>query len=188
MMHAPRIPKSGPPPNSSYSNRVLSRFKLAATLSPAVARGGPGGHEPGELFPESREQELDRSFAGFQKDVADKAIADDDPHVPFVNIATLDIPDKAGGPRTILIQGSRRASQLVPLFILGAHVHEPNAGVGHAQDRLGVNRPHDAVLVEVFGLGVHVGADVDDHDRPLVGREDRGNAGPADAGEEHAWR
>ena len=35
MMHAPRMPSSGPPPNSSYSNRVLSRFRLAATLGPA---------------------------------------------------------------------------------------------------------------------------------------------------------
>ena len=64
MMHAPRMPSSGPPPNSSYSNRVLSRFRLAATLGPA----SPGriGHEPGELFPERREQELDGPFAGLQ--------------------------------------------------------------------------------------------------------------------------
>ena len=37
MMQAPRMPSSGPPPNSSYSNRVLSRFRLAAIFWPGVA-------------------------------------------------------------------------------------------------------------------------------------------------------
>ncbi len=58
-------------------------------------------------------------------------------------------------------------------------------GLATSEDRLGVNRPHDAVLVEVLGLGVHVGADVDDHDRPLVRREDRGDPRASDAGQEH---
>ena len=37
MMQAPRMPRSGPPPNSSYSNRDLSLLRLRGHLGPGVA-------------------------------------------------------------------------------------------------------------------------------------------------------
>ena len=117
MMHAPRMPRSGPPPNSSYSNRVLSRFRLAAILGPASP--GRSGIKPGELFLERREQELDRPFAGLEQDVADEPVADDDANVPFVDVAALDVADEPAGPRAILKQGAGRAGQLGSLFVLG---------------------------------------------------------------------
>ena len=48
MMQAPRMPSSGAPPNSSYSNRVLSRLRLPAILLAGLA--GQVGHEPGQLL------------------------------------------------------------------------------------------------------------------------------------------
>ena len=135
MMQAPRMPSSGPPPNSSYSNRVLSRFKLAATLWPGVA--GEVGHEPGQLFLERREQELDGPFAGLEQDVADEPVADDDPDVSFVDVAALDVADEPGGPGAVLIEGAGRAGQLVPLLVLGADVQQADAG---ARSRPGSSR------------------------------------------------
>ena len=74
MMQAPRMPRSGPPPNSSYSNRDLSLLRLAAILRPGVA--GQLGHQPGQLLLEGREQELDGPFPGLEQDVADEPVAD----------------------------------------------------------------------------------------------------------------
>ena len=164
----------------------MSRFRLAATLWPGVA--GEVGHEPGQLFPEGREQELDGPFAGLEQDVADEPVADDDADVPFVDVAALDVADEPGRPGAVLKQRAGRAGQLGPFLVLGADVQQADARARHAQDRLGVDRPHDAVLVEVLGLGVHVGADVDDHDRPLVRREDRGDARAGGRRAGTSWR
>ena len=183
MMQAPRIPSSGPPPNSSYSNRVLSCVQAAG--DPVAGLAGQLRQQPGQLLPERREQELDGPLAGLEQDVADEPVADDDPDVPLVDVAALDVADEPARPGAVLVQGAGGAGQVGPLLVLGADVQQADSRVRHAQDLLGVDRPHDAVLVEVLGLGVHVGADVDDHDRPLVRGEDRGDARPADAGKEH---
>ena len=73
-------------------------------------------------------------------------------------------------------------SSSVPTF------KQADPGLRHAEDLLGVDRAHDAVLVEVFGLGVHVGADVDDDDRApgARGRSRRSRAGGRPGGT--SWR
>ena len=137
---------------------------------------------------ERREQELDGPLAGLEQDVADEPVADDDPDVALVDVAALDVADEPAGPGAGLVEGAGGAGQLGPLLVLGADVQQADPGVGHPEDLLGVDRAHDAVLVEVLGLGVHVGADVDDDDRPLVRREDRGDPRPADARAGTSWR
>ena len=183
MMQAPRMPSKGPPPNSSYSNRVLSSLRLAAIVPARL--GGESGEEPGHLLLERREEELDGPFARLEQDVADEPLADDDAGVPLVDVAPLDVADEPIGQRAALIEGAGGPGQVGPLVVLGADVHQADPGLGDAEDRLGVDGPHDAVLVQVLGLGIHVGADVDDDDRAAVRGEDRGDPRPSDAGQEH---
>ena len=126
MMQAPRMPSSGAPPNSSYSYRALSRLRLAAILVAGIA--GEVGHEPGQLLLELRKQELDGTLAGLEQDVADEPVADDDPDVPFVDVAALDVADEPARPGAGLVHRAGRAGQLGPLFILGADVERPIRG------------------------------------------------------------
>ena len=95
MMQAPRIPSSGPPPNSSYSNRLFSVAGWPRSMA------GPDGklrHSRASSSLERREQEFDGPFAGLEQDVADEPVADDDPHVAFVDVTALDIADEPAGP------------------------------------------------------------------------------------------
>ena len=85
----------------------LEPLQAGGDLGAGVA--GEDRHEPGELFLERREQELDGPFARLQQDVADEAVADDDAHVPFVDVASLDVADEAGRPGAALIERARRA-------------------------------------------------------------------------------
>ena len=117
----------------------LEPLQAGGDLGPGVA--GEVGHEPGQLFLERREQELDGPLAGLEQDVADEPVADDDADVPFVDVAALDVADEPGGPGAVLIQVARveRVSSFpfsssVPTF------KQADAGAGHAQDRLGVDR------------------------------------------------
>ena len=63
---------------------------------------------------------LDSPLAGFQEDVADESVADHDPDMPFVDVASLDVADKAGRPRAVLVQGAGGFGQVVSFVIFGA--------------------------------------------------------------------
>ena len=128
MMHAPRMPSSGPPPNSWYSNRVFRSFRPADDRLPGL--GGQGRQEPGHLLLERGEEELDGPLAGLQQDVADEPLADDDAGVPLVDVAALDVADEPGGQRAVQEEGAGLLGQVGPLVVLGADVQEADLRVG----------------------------------------------------------
>ena len=140
---------------------------------------------PGELLAKRREQELDGSLAGLEQNVAHEPIADDDPYVALVDVTPLDVAHEPAGPRAGMVQSAGGAGEVGPLLIFGSDVQQADSRVRHPQDLLGIDGPHDAILVEVLGLGVHVGPDIDDDDGSLVRGEDRGDARPPHPRQEH---
>ncbi len=128
MMQAPRMPSNGPPPNSWYSNRVLRSFRPPAIALPASA--GQARQEPRQLLLEGREEELHRPLARLQEHIADEPLADDDPGVPFVDVAALDVADEPVGQRAVLEQGAGRPGQVGSFLFLGADVQQADRGVG----------------------------------------------------------
>ena len=125
-------------------------------------------HYPGELLAKRREQELDGSLTGLEQNVAHEPITNDDPYVALVDIAPLHVTHEPAGPRAGVIQSACGPGEVGTFFIFGSDVQQADSRVRHPQDLLGINGPHDAILIEIFGLGVHVGADIDDDDGPLV--------------------
>ena len=125
MMQAPRMPRSGAPPNSSYSNRVLSRLRLPAIFGPE-SPGRSGISRASSSL--SREEELDGPLAGLEQDVAHEPVADDDPHVAIVDVAALDVAHEPRRPGAGLIEVERVAGQLGPLLVLRADVQQADSG------------------------------------------------------------
>ena len=129
----------------------LEVLQAARDRRPSLGR--QGGQEAGQFLLEGREEELDGPLARLEQHVADEPLADDDPGVPLVDVAPLDVADEPLGQRAVLEERARGLGQVVPLVLLGADVQQADRGCGDAEDRLGVDRPHDAVLVQVLGLG-----------------------------------
>ena len=77
------------------------------------------------------------------------------------------------------------SNQVVSLVFLGSNIQEPDGGLGHPQHVFGIDRPHDPVLIEIFRLGLHVGAHVNDNRGALVCGVNRGNSRPAYAWQKH---
>src|SRR5438270_547772 len=80
--------------------------------------------------------------------------------------------------------GGRVPGQLVALLLLRADVQEADPRPVVLEDVPGEDGAHDAVLEQVLGLGVDVGADVEEDGAAMQRRHDRGDAGPAHALEE----
>jgi hypothetical protein len=135
-----------------------------------------------EVLAQRAEDEAGDALEELDDNVADEAIADDDVGPVSDHVVRLDVADEMqvrGGQL-----GVRLAGLLVPLVDLLADVQQADPRVLHAEDVLGKDRAHGRELDEVVGLGVHVGADVEQHDRAgggdHVGRERR-TVDPADA-------
>ncbi len=76
------------------------------------------------------------------------------------------------------------AGKVVALAFFLADIHQPDGRVGHAENVLGVDAAHDAVLEQVLRLGADVGPDVEQHARAMLGRQHGGDAGPLNVLEE----
>ena len=84
-----------------------------------------------------------------------------------------------------MVHSACGAGEVGTLLVLGADVQQADSRVRHPQDLLSIDGPHDPILVEVLGLGIHVGPDIDDDDGPLVRGEDRGDPRPPHTRQEH---
>ncbi len=66
---------------------------------------------------------------------------------------------------------------LVALAVLGADAEQPHDRVRLPQHRLRIGAPHDGELGEPGGVAVHVGAGVDQQQRPVARRQHCGDGG-----------
>ena len=66
------------------------------------------------------------------------------------------VPQRAG-----IEQGMGVPGKVVAFLFLGADVHQPDSGTFALQDMPGEDAAHHPVLEEMGGLGVDVGADVE---------------------------
>ena len=163
-----------------------TRFEFLQAADQALTGlGGDHRQEFGHFLLERAEEKFDRSLARLKQDVAGEAFADDHAGAAVVDISAFDVTDEAILHLTVEKQGAGRADEVGSFVFFGADVQNADAGLGDAQDSLGVDRTHDAVLIKVLGFRVHIRADVDDGDRPEMRGIDRGDTGATDAGKKH---
>ena len=140
---------------------------------------GDGG---AEAFAEGGADELGEAFAGFEGDVADEAVADDDVGVAVEEIAAFDVADAMEGGLAEEREGV--AGLGVAFGVFFADREQADAGLGDAKEVAGVDVAHEGELDEVFGVGVDVGADVEEKRGVAVGGgQGGGEGGPIDSGE-----
>ena len=72
---------------------------------------------------------------------------------------------------------------VVPLALLFADVQQSNAGLLDLQDIAAVDVPQQRPLVQIAGLGIHVGADIQHQNllRGIFGGEEGANGGAINA-------
>ena len=102
-------------------------------------------------------------------DVADESVADDHVGDMADHVVPLHVADEVQ-PR-LLDASVGLARQGVALLRLLADVEQADARARHLQDVLRVDGSHHRVMDQVVGLGVDVGAHVEEQDRPAGGDE-----------------
>ena len=112
-------------------------------------RGGDQLHDP---------------LGGLESDVADETIADGDVAVAVEEVAAFDVADEVDSGKGAE-QRKGVAGEGVALGVFFADGEQADARVGNLEDVLGVDVPHDGELDEVVGVGVDVGADVEQEGR-----------------------
>ena len=101
---------------------------------------------------------LDQAFADLQGDVADEAVADDDVHVAAKNVAAFHVADKINVQR--LDAGGGFTHQIIALHFFFADGKQRDARALRSPDGAVINFAHDGELLDLLGLGIDVGADV----------------------------
>ena len=102
---------------------------------------------------------LDEAFADFQGDVADEAVADDHVHVAAENVAAFDVADKI--QMELFEARGGFADEVVALHFFFADGKQSDARALGAPDGAVVDFAHHGELLDLLGLGIHVGADVE---------------------------
>ena len=100
-----------------------------------------------------------RLSAGFQNDVADKAVAHDHVHVVLEQIVALDVADEIQVQLFAELEGFER--QFVALGILGADAQNADARIFAAQHFARIDAAHHGELREVERLALDVRAGVE---------------------------
>src|SRR6266508_2011271 len=138
--------------------RIIEALLDAAESLSRQDRPGLRQHRLTQLGLEQTHDRLDQTFAGFQNDVAGKAVANDHVDVAGEDVAPFDVPDEID--RGVFQENLRLFGQVVPLDVFLADAHQSDSRGAHAQDRSRIDRTHDRELLQVLRLAFGVGADV----------------------------
>src|SRR6202140_596757 len=128
------------------------------------------------------EDELCSTLGGLDQDVAAEAVRDDDIGLAFEDVLAFDVADEID-PFELAEQWFGRLHQLVALAGLLAVAEQRHPRRLDTHQPVGVDAPHQRVLGEMLGLGVGVGANV--QQKAVLsrrGRNDGADRGAIDAG------
>ena len=139
---------------------VEALFEVAEGLA-GEERADLGGDGGLQGFAEGDGDELGGAFAGLEGDVADEAVADDDVGVAVEEVAAFDVADEVDVGE-LAEEGQGVAGEGVALGVFFADGEQADAGAVDAEDVAGVHVAHDGELDEVVGVGVDVGAYVEE--------------------------
>ena len=118
-------------------------------------------------------------FANFQGDISDESIADDDVDDAGEKIAAFDVADEVDG--TFLEARVDFAGQFVAFNFFFADGEQADARAAISESGAVIDLAHDRELDEVLGLGIDVGADIEqDGDAALGVGERRGQSDAID--------
>ncbi len=117
-----------------------------------------GGDGAGEGLAERVADEAADALTGFEGDVADEAVADDDVRGAIEDVAALDVADEV--KRECLEERQGFPGEFVALGFFLADGEQADAGAGDLEDAAGIHFTHDGELLEVVRLAVNVGSDV----------------------------
>ena len=150
-------------------DRAAINFRVEPLLERLErAAGQRAAHHPHRVgFDFVLEQAADRfadALAGFQNDVADEPVADDDVHAVVEQIKTLAVAHEIEIQLRAQFRGG--PGEIVALGFLRAIAQHADARLGDAQDSLPINAAHDGELREVRRLGHGIGTAVE-HDEIL---------------------
>lgn len=164
---------------------VEASFEVAEGLAgeEGADLGGDGGLEG---LAEGVGDEAGEAFGGFEGNVADEAVADDDVSAAVEKVAAFNVAEEVAEMAAVegAEEGEGFAGKGVALAVFFADGEEAGAGVGDAEDALGVDLAHEGELDEVLGVGVDVGTDVEQGAGGAGGGgKDGGEGGAVDAGE-----
>ena len=119
------------------------------------------------------------TFAGFEYDISDESVADDDFDGTFKEIASFDVADEMNGGVGEKLEAL--FSEAIAFGVLGADGEEADAGFGVAEDFFGVDGTHEGVIEKMFGAGVEVGAGIEQDEEIGFGGHDGGDARATDS-------
>ena len=129
---------------------------------------------------QTAEQERRESFHRLERDVAGKAVRDDDVRLRAVDIAALDVPDVVHVGRHLLEHRGRGARVVVALRTFLAVGENPDARTRNVAHMAPVHAAHHGELHEVDRLHIDICARVDQQAESFAGRHQRRDRRPID--------
>jgi len=140
-----------------------------------------------QRFLENGADGLDETFADLERDVANKAVTDDDIGASVVEVAAFDVAEKIDRQSFDELEGITGKVIAFGLFLTDGQKTDARIGGGgkaSAEDGAEINFSHDGELLEVVGLAIDVGANIK-HDGCGVGGggEDGGQGGAVHSGQ-----
>ena len=119
------------------------------------------------------------TFAGFEYDIADESVADDDFDRAFKEIASLDVANEMDGGVGEKFEAF--FSEAIAFGVFRADGEESDAWFGVAEDFFGVDGAHQGVIEKMLGAGVEVGAGIEQDEEIGFGGHDGGDARATDS-------
>ena len=145
-------------------------------------QGAGGAHRVGlKLLAQHGGEEFHERFPALEHDVADEAVADDHVDVLGKHLETLDGTGVVDQAVDAAEQFVGLGDQGAALALLGADVHEADAGRLDAEHDPAIVAAENGVVHEVLGLGLGIGAGVDQDKVAVFARHDGGEGGAGDA-------
>ena len=143
---------------------IFAVVEAAAELVEGAAgeqRAHLGGHGAGKRLAQHFAHKAAYALAGFERHVADKAVADDDVGQAAEDVAALHVADEADGQR--LEQRKGLAGEVVALGLFFADGEQADARLVDFEHGAGIHLAHQRELGQILGFAVHIGAHVEQH-------------------------
>ena len=131
--------------------------------------GDLGGDAAGEHVPQQVADQLQRAFAGLQRDVAGEAVGDDDVGGAGGNVVALDEAVETRADVAGAQDFRSLADSIVAFHFFHADIQQTDRRGGQAEHGAGKGVAHDGELDQVARVAPHVGAEVQ-HDHVAAGR------------------
>ena len=161
-----------------------ARIQLAAQRFQPAA-GEQRAHPGQKRTPERRAQIFDYqfrgAFGGFQRHIAGETVGHHHIDRAFGNVVTFDEAGEFHLQRHAAQDVGRAAHRVIALHIFRTDIEKAQRRPLQPQNRAREGRTHDGKIDQLLRAGADIGADVQHHALPALGRPQGGDGGPFDS-------